>query len=207
MKSKANSDASLRNPIASGQEHTPGSNYAPSVPISVYRDLAAELQATKAMLESMSGQNQHLARQNQQFRQEIERLVQSALTLQHIAGLAQAQPSPRPSTPPSTSDHPDAIADVIRQQAARSAQRPPAPRPVPTPPPADAPVSAQPNLPDLAPLSDDLFTEQREEQLTPTPKPATKDLGSLWLTITILVIVITAFSASFLIFRAFLPRR
>jgi hypothetical protein len=206
MKSKANSDASLRNPIASGQEHTSGTNYAPSVPISVYRDLAAELQATKAMLESMSSQNQQLARQNQQFRQEIERLVQSAMNLQQIAGLAQAQPAARPNPPASTSDQPEAIADVIRQQAARSGQRPA--RPVPTAPPAEPPASAQPNLPDLAPLiNDDLFTEQREEQLTPTPKPATKDMGSFWLTITILVIVVTAFSASFLIFRAFMPRR
>lgn len=203
MKSKANSDTSLRNAIAPGQEHTPGTNYAPSVPISVYRDLAAELQATKAMLDSMSSQNQQLARQNQQFRQEVERLVQSATTLQHIAGLTQAQPPARP-TPPSNPDHPEAIADVVRQQAARSAQRPA--RPVTAPPSAE-PISAQPNLADLPPVADDLFTEQREEQLIPTPKTATKDLGSLWLTITILVIVITAFSASFLIFRAFLPRR
>lgn len=206
MKSKTNSDPSMRNTTPSKQEAAPGNNYAPSVPISLYRDLAAELQATKAMLESMSNHNQQLIRQNQQFRQEIERVVQSAMTLQQIAGTAQAQTPAWNNTPPTPAvDHPEAIADILRQQAARTAQRPPA-RPVPPAPP-EPPVSVQPNLPDHSPLSDDLFTEQREEQLTPSPKPAKKDLGSMWLTITILIIVITAFSASFLIFQAFLKKR
>lgn len=57
-------------------------SYSPSVPLSVYRELAAELQAARAMLDSLKTQNQQLAKQNQQLRQEIEKVVQSALQAQ-----------------------------------------------------------------------------------------------------------------------------
>ncbi len=52
---------------------TPNTNYtySPSVPISVYRELAAELQAAEALLDSLNAQNQHLAKHNQKLRQEI----------------------------------------------------------------------------------------------------------------------------------------
>ena len=58
--------------------------YSPSVPLSVYRELAVELQAAQALLDSLNVQNQHLTRQNQQLRQEIEKAVQSILHLQQV---------------------------------------------------------------------------------------------------------------------------
>lgn len=58
---------------------TPPAPPSPSVPISVYRELAAELQATRAMTEAINGKNQQLERENQQIRQEMQRL---ALSLQ-----------------------------------------------------------------------------------------------------------------------------
>ena len=200
MKSKPNSDSALRNATASGQDNTAGNNYAPSVPISVYRELAAELQATKAMLESMNTQNQQLTRQNQQFRHEIDRVVQSALPLQQIAGAAQTQAVD--STPiASTQATPEAVANMVRSQATRTGQRPARPATVVEPVSHQKTKSAEP-----APLSDDLFMEQSEEPHRPETKPAPpKDMGGLWLTITILVIVITAFGAGFLVVRPLIP--
>lgn len=53
--------------------------YAPSVPVSVYRELAAELQSAKALTEALNAQNQQLLRQNQQLQQELEKAIDSVL--------------------------------------------------------------------------------------------------------------------------------
>lgn len=61
-----------------------------AVPLAVYRKLAAELQTAEAMLESLNAHNQHLAKQNQQLRQEVDRAVQSVLHLQQVADASAA---------------------------------------------------------------------------------------------------------------------
>jgi len=64
----------MRSSTTSGHKTpTTTHTYSPSVPLSVYRELAAELQAAEAMLDSCNAQNQHLAKQNQQLRQEISK--------------------------------------------------------------------------------------------------------------------------------------
>ena len=57
-----------------------------SVPISVYRELSAELQATQAMMDSLHGQNQHLRKQNVHLQQEVDSIVQAAQQMQHVVG-------------------------------------------------------------------------------------------------------------------------
>ncbi len=69
MRSRPTPDRNLSNPIAD----------APSVPLSVYRELAAQLQAAEALSNALNAQNQHLLRQNQQLQQEFEKAVESAL--------------------------------------------------------------------------------------------------------------------------------
>ncbi|NER84038.1 MAG: hypothetical protein F6K42_31770, partial [Leptolyngbya sp. SIO1D8] len=75
------------------------SGYSPSVPISVYRELATELKTTQNIVESLTKQNQQLVRQNKLLRHEIQRFVQSAEQLGHFAGVM-------PQAPP-----------VVRQEA------------------------------------------------------------------------------------------
>lgn len=58
---------------------------SPSVPISLYREVASELQNTRTSLQSLKTQNQELVQKNQQLRLEIERVVQSALHLRQLA--------------------------------------------------------------------------------------------------------------------------
>ena len=82
MKSQPQSDAVTQ---SSSARSPAGTGYAPSVPITVYRELAAELQATKTLLDSMNTQNQQLARHNQHLRQEIDLLAQSASNLRQTA--------------------------------------------------------------------------------------------------------------------------
>lgn len=74
MRSNSNSDRNL----------SPTATYAPSVPLSVYRELAVELQAAKLLSDSLNAQNQQLAQQNQQLRQEIAKAVESILRLEKV---------------------------------------------------------------------------------------------------------------------------
>jgi cobalamin biosynthesis Mg chelatase CobN len=67
--------------------HTPSTttqNYSPSVPLSVYRELAAELQAAQAKINALTAQNQQIVQENQLLRQEIAKAVQSVLHLQNL---------------------------------------------------------------------------------------------------------------------------
>lgn len=60
-------------------------SYPATVPLSVYRDLAAELQAAQAYIQQLNGQNQHLLQENQLLRQEINNTVQAVMHLQQIS--------------------------------------------------------------------------------------------------------------------------
>jgi hypothetical protein len=189
MRSNLKSDAAMRNPTAPGQPPASGNGYAPSVPISVYRELAAELQATKTLLDSLNTQNQQLTHQNQQLRQEVERVVQSALNMRQVADSFQ------PNNLNTPQPHPEFVAEPSRP--ARAPQRQPRPESnVPKPKPVDSQI-----------LSDALFTEEPEIRHRPQSRPAEapKEMGGLWLILIILAIVITAFGAGFLVVRPLLP--
>ena len=56
--------------------------------MSVYRELASELRANKAVIDSLNSRNQQLLQQNQFLKQEIHNVVQSALSLGQAAGVA-----------------------------------------------------------------------------------------------------------------------
>lgn len=62
----------------------PKSGYQASVPVTVYRELAAELQSTQAKLSFFQLQNEQLTRQNQMLLQEFEAIAQSTDRIQAI---------------------------------------------------------------------------------------------------------------------------
>ena len=178
MNPRSNLDSPAQSPKSSAQTN---SNQAASVPISVYRELAAELQATQAMLDTVHAKNQQLTQQNQQLRYEIDRFVQSALRLRQVA-------EPTQSSNPSVSP---AVAQSVHTSEPES------------------------NFEDMAAklraanpvMSEELFTEEpaRPQQISKTAKP--KDLGGVWLTLTIAAIIVTAFGAGFLVVKPLLPSR
>lgn len=85
----------------------------PSVPLSVYRELVKELQATQARVESLESQNQQLVKSNRQLRQEIETVVAQGRRLERVVKSFERNPIEEPSfvipvpprlvTPPSPS--------------------------------------------------------------------------------------------------------
>jgi hypothetical protein len=157
----------------------------PSVPIPVYRELAAELQATRVMLEALNTKNQQLSQQNQQLRQEVGRVVQLGANLRHWVESAPveavAQPE-RPIASPEATAEASAIAAHLRDSGRDSGL-----------------------------ISDELFTEEGFASHQPDPSrsdsKSAKNLNGVWLTLTILVIIATAFGAGFLLMKPFLSNR
>lgn len=143
---------------------------APSVPISVYRELATELQATRAMIDALNGKNQQIERENQQIRQEMQRL---AFSLQPWI-------QNQPSFVPAQADAPPTWEKTASARSVAASLRPSDPRP--------EWVTEQPILPQVA-----------------MPAPKASRMNSLWLILTVMAIIVTAFGAGFLVMRPFLP--
>ncbi|EKQ69838.1 hypothetical protein OsccyDRAFT_2483 [Leptolyngbyaceae cyanobacterium JSC-12] len=156
-------------------------SHAPSVPISLYREVANELQITRTTVQSLKTQNQELTQKNQQLRVEIERVVQSALHLRQVAdptwagqGLFASGATPSP----------DAIAQPEMVVSDRAAM------PVP---------SAEP--------PEKRYTEQDAKPHAVASAEPTAEISTWWLIMIICLIVITAFGTGFLIVRPLLPSR
>ncbi|MEA5597457.1 hypothetical protein [Rivularia sp. UHCC 0363] len=145
---------------------------APSVPISVYRELAAELQATRAMIDALNGKNQQLEREHQQILQEMQRLAFS------LQPWIQNQPSFIPGQTGSAATHPT-WQETATATAVAASLRPNEPQP-------------------------DWVAEQPVLSQATTQAP-TGRMNSLWLILTVIAIILTAFGAGFLIMRPFLP--
>ena len=69
----------------------------PSVPLSVYRELVKELQATQARVEFLEAQNQQLVKSNRQLRQEIETVVAQGRRLEKVVQGFERNPIEEPS--------------------------------------------------------------------------------------------------------------
>jgi hypothetical protein len=61
--------------------------HAPSVPISLYKEVISELNFAKVEIAKIRVENQQLIEQNQKLRQEIERLFRSSYNLQQKSSL------------------------------------------------------------------------------------------------------------------------
>lgn len=174
---------------------TPNNAYCPSVPISVYRELSAELQAAQAMLEVLNNQNQQLLQQNQQLHQEIAKVVQSTQNLQQIAaaipptglGMSSLNTSSLPMISPKISNP----SETPNSGRSMSRGLPLMPKSL--------------SLGDLSIAPGDLVTEQEEgRNRRMSTSPRTSDINGWVLLLAIFLIIVTAFGTSFLIIRPLL---
>jgi small-conductance mechanosensitive channel len=170
----------MRNINPSGQIPPSASAYSPSVPISLYREVTAELQATKTTMEALTQQNQQLAKQNQQLRQEIERAAQSAIHLRQIVTNLPPVGSAEISTP----------------------RMEPIEPPIPTMP-SRPPVTPKPSRAEVAETI--VYEQESQPRRKIQSDKKSAELGGWWLGLVILLIVITAFGTGFLIVRPLLP--
>ncbi|MFK8183314.1 MAG: hypothetical protein AB8B99_08055 [Phormidesmis sp.] len=93
--------------------------YAASVPMTVYRELAAELRANKAVIDSLNSRNQQLLQQNQMLKHEIHNVVQATQQLGKAAGIA--MPGGLTQGFPS-SIAPDTLAKLVRDERSHPEQ-------------------------------------------------------------------------------------
>ncbi len=159
--------------------------YAPSVPLSVYRELAAEMQANQETITQLKTQNQQLAQQNQQLRQEIQKLVTSTLHLQKLAESIEVTPTV--VTPESSSAQ---HLEFWVEPPVTPAEPPPSIFPPQTPPPEQR------------------VTEQEEGRYRrPTPPERMTELNGVWLAVALFLIGVFAFGSTFAILRPILMKR
>lgn len=168
----------MQNPSTDRYTTSPSTNtYSASVPISIYRELGAELQAAKVMLDSLNAKNQQLAKQNQQLRQEVEKVVQSAQYLQQVVDSFEENRVEKPSV---VSSEPRLAASVPRIDF------PPLPN-------------------DDPPAYTEAFVfEQNESRPSRASSDGFSDINGWVLVVAILAIVLTAFGAGFLVVRPLL---
>lgn len=173
---------------------TPANTYCPSVPISVYRELAAELQAAQAMLDSLNGQNKQLVKQNQKLRQEVEKVLQSTQHLQQVV---------------------DSLTPVTSGEIPRRQSIPSEPRSIPSIPKSSKSGSSRVGVevpsphPQLDPLSspyrESVVIEQEDSPARRTSaSEGHREVNGWFLVLAIVLIVLSAFGAGFLIVRPLL---
>lgn len=182
----------MQNPTTN--RYTPSNSansYSPSVPISVYRELADELQAARTLMDSLKTQNQQLVKQNQQLRQEVEKVIQSAQHLQYVID----------------SFKPGGGVEVPRSQYSKSSEprstMPPSARTANSPDFEFAPPSYS-SEPPSSPYRETVVIEEESRPRRTPPPESLSDVNGWMLIVAILLIVLTAFGTGFLIVRPLL---
>jgi hypothetical protein len=176
-----------------------------SVPLSVYKELNAELQSTRAMVDTLNTQNHQLTQENQSLRQEMHRFVQSAVNM-GVGDLAARASLPNPSVPVSRGLVPQApspakglIPRVVEKLKPPTAEDS-----------ADAVAIASrlrggdPNLLQYRP---EYHTEIGQMPNFDDEDGKPKEFNPLWVALTVMLVILTAFGAGFLIVRPLLPNR
>lgn len=174
--------------------------YRPSVPLSVYRELSTELQATQARLNALTAQNQQLAQENQLLRQEITKVVQSFLHLQEFVD-SRSTPSYHQANHPSGEVKSAAKPPTeARQRQQVSRPRPPVAPKVPSRKSRRQDFSV-PGVEMGFPMPEPVFIEEQQVRYYPIAEPEVRELSGWWLVITIVLIMLTAFGAGYLVVR------
>lgn len=186
MTSNVNIKSNGPAPKAAKSAPAPGTPQSPSVPISLYREVASELQTTQLTLKSLKVQNQELTQKNQQLRLEIERVVQSALHLRQLADPSWGTPD----LPAEWMEHPqESQALSLSPEAGETVGEV---QFIPTPQP---------------PMPENLRTEQGVQPQAQSESSSTTEMSTWWLIMIVCMIVLTAFGTGFLIVRPLLPSR
>ena len=175
-----------------------GQSASPAVPLSVYRELAAELQATQTMLDSLNAQNRQLRKSNQHMQLELDQIIESAQKMQQISAPAhqatQQQVAQELQAQPKGQHKPRGG----RSKSARSGRPTQAlssHSPAPQPPVSDREVAVQ--------ALNKMLTK-REPHSRPKLSGDRGELSTWWLMAMVLFIIITAFGTGFMLVRPLL---
>jgi hypothetical protein len=174
-------------------------NHPSSVPLYVYRELAAELEATQAKLDALTTKNQQLTQENQFLRQEIIKVLQSVSQLQKLVDFRGTGGIDASHSPPNAGE----VKNPPKQPKNQARHRPPSARPrQPEAPKAKRRANfAVPMVEINSHLPETVFIEERPVSYYPSMPAESRETNGWWLVITILLIMLTAFGAGYLIVR------
>ncbi|MEH2255670.1 hypothetical protein [Nostoc sp.] len=175
--------------------------YPASVPLSVYRELSTELQAAQARLNALTIQNQQLVQENQLLRQEIIKVAESFSHLQNFVDF-HTTPNYHQATQASSGVK-SAAKQPVTQAPPRQQVSYPRPPVVPKAPPEKSHRQnfSTPVMEMNFPIPEPVFIEEQQVSYYSTTEPDVKGLNGWWLIITILLIMLTAFSAGYFVVR------
>jgi hypothetical protein len=173
---------SVTNPFPNRPVSNP--SYPPSVPLSVYRQLANELQAAQGKINQIGATNQQLSQENQVLRQEISKVVELAAKLQNLLDSSNSDRLP-PQVAVNTPRQPQ---KTVKKRV--NYEVPPILR------------SRQPQ-----PMPETYYIEEQEVSYNYQSQPDAVELSGWRLLIAIFFIVITAFGAGYLFVRPLLELR
>ncbi|UKP00397.1 hypothetical protein [Nostoc sp. UHCC 0870] len=173
-----------------------------SVPLYVYRELAAELKATQSQLDVLTAKNQQLVQENQLLRHEITQVVKSFI---HLQKLVDYRTTPNFTSIPNS--HPEVSNIPSNHQSPETKPRPQGKRSrQPVVPEASSSKSRQTNfaVPVVEispPMPETVLIEEQEVGYYPASESKAKEINGWWLAISIVFIMLTAFGAGYLIVR------
>lgn len=201
---------SISNPVPGNIPKANAQNHSPSVPLSVYRELALELQSTQANLDTLHGQNQELARENQELRQEISKAVNTVLRLQNFID---SQQQSQEHQKPHIDYHQPSRPEVEQPPRDRVEQRGENPRRVMKNPHKNKKKVARPRPPVFPPqikipdsIPEQVLVEEQEVRYYRQRQTQTSEVNGWFLALAIVLIVFTAFGAGYFIVKPLLKR-
>jgi hypothetical protein len=180
-------------------------NSGSSVPISLYKEVTAELQNNQQIMATLQAQNQELIQQNQLLRRELERIILASMQLQQAVNTVEMimkTPSEMTTHQPNYQQ-----AGIIPPQLAREKNIENLPRPVEenfsdeSTPPVNLPfIRERSALPEKQ-----LLTEERRSYIARENQPRMpKEVKGTWLIIMIFLIVFAAFGTGYFVVRPML---
>ncbi len=188
------------------------SNYQPSVPISLYRELSSELQSTQAKLAAIQAQNEQLTAQNQVLIQEFTSIAKSTQKIQQ--SIAKSNIGQQAQTVSQR------MHEVARASVAAPSLSAPSAQPAKLPEMLSEwanDSSAQPEFssengsgknPDRNPDKTAIRFSTQEVARTGAAQLSAQSgkLSGWWLAVTIILIVFTSFGAGYLLMRPFISK-
>ena len=195
-----------------------GNNYRASVPIFVYKELAGDLENTKNQLQQLRHVNDELVRQNQQLRQEIIKILQTAEQVQQTVKLINppqvsfiktevAKNNFHPSTQVKQNSH--SISENLNQESSFNLQNNQE-KIIHTPKTSQTPVKSVSDVPAKVkksrpkPPQKQKLDFEDDNNLEIENNNNSNGLNGWLLFLAILLIVFTAFGAGFIVMRPLL---
>ncbi|BBD57265.1 hypothetical protein NIES2109_00300 [Nostoc sp. HK-01] len=174
-------------------------NHPSSVPLYVYRELAAELEATQAKVDALTAKNQQLTQENQFLRQEITKVLQSVANLQKLVDFRSPESKDSNSHPRASGE----VKNIAKQPKKEARPRSPSAR---TRPPETSKTKRRPDfsVPVVeisSHIPETIFIEEQAVNYYPSMEAKKKEINGWGLVITILLVMLTAFGAGYLIVR------